>query len=277
MSDTLTVAYLGPAGTYSQAAVLEHFGAQCQQLAVPSIDEAFVAVQNHSADAAVVPIENSTEGIVNNTQDCLVDAAASIIGEVILPIEHHLLLGEQTSEGEITTIVSHPQSLAQCRRWLKINMPNVVTREAVSNADAAQQALNTQGVAAIAGSLAAQTYGLQIARKAIQDQAHNKTRFIVLGEGDTQPTGRDKTSILVYAANKPGALFHVLEPFENLQISLTKIDSRPAKKAAWEYVFFIDFEGHRDDEPVQELFRRLDGCTEEIKLLGSYPACDNKA
>ncbi|MEQ8407508.1 MAG: prephenate dehydratase [Gammaproteobacteria bacterium] len=277
MSDTLTVAYLGPAGTYSQAAVLEHFGAQCQQLAVPSIDEAFVAVQNHSADAAVVPIENSTEGIVNNTQDCLVDAAASIIGEVILPIEHHLLLGEQTSESEITTIVSHPQSLAQCRRWLKINMPNVVTREAVSNADAAQQALNTQGVAAIAGSLAAQTYGLQIARKAIQDQAHNKTRFIVLGEGDTQPTGRDKTSILVYAANKPGALFHVLEPFENLQISLTKIDSRPAKKAAWEYVFFIDFEGHRDDEPVQELFRRLDGCTEEIKLLGSYPACDNKA
>lgn len=277
MSDTLTVAYLGPAGTYSQAAVLEHFGAQCQQLAVPSIDEAFVAVQDHSADAAVVPIENSTEGIVNNTQDCLVDAAASIIGEVILPIEHHLLLGEQTSESEITTIVSHPQSLAQCRRWLKINMPNVVTREAVSNADAAQQALNTQGVAAIAGSLAAQTYGLQIARKAIQDQAHNKTRFIVLGEGDTQPTGRDKTSILVYAANKPGALFHVLEPFENLQISLTKIDSRPAKKAAWEYVFFIDFEGHRDDEPVQELFRRLDGCTEEIKLLGSYPACDNKA
>ncbi len=150
-------------------------------------------------------------------------------------------------------------------------------REAVSNAQAAQQARDNKHTAAVAGQLAAQTYDLQIVARGIQDQAHNKTRFIVLGSGQQPATGKDKTSVLVYTANKPGALFYVLQPFEQLQISLTKIDSRPAKKAAWEYVFFIDFEGHRDDEIVQELFRRLDACTEEVKVLGSYPSCNEPA
>ncbi len=272
MTDTVRVAYLGPPGTYSQAAALQHFGADVDLQPCATIDDAFIAVANGEATHAIVPVENSTEGVVNNTQDCLIDTTLRIVGEEIVAIEHQLLANQQTTASEILKIASHRQSLAQCRQWLQSNYPQAELVECASNADAARRASETKGVAAIAGTAAAAIYELQVLASNIQDQNHNSTRFLVLGQQASERTGKDKTSILVYTANKPGALFRVLEPFDNLQISLTKIDSRPAKKKAWEYVFFIDFEGHVDDAVVKTLFERLESRTEEVKIVGSYPA-----
>ena len=272
MSNPGRVAYLGPPGTYSQTAVLNHFGDSAELLACATIDDAFLEVAKGAADYAVVPVENSTEGVVNNTQDCLVDTELLIVGEEIVAIEHQLLASAETREAGIRKIASHRQSLAQCRQWLAANYPDVEQVECASNAGAAKLASESVGIAAIAGQAAAAIYELSILARNIQDQNHNSTRFLVLGKEPAEKSKRDKTSILVYTANKPGALFRVLEPFERLQISLTKIDSRPSKKEAWEYVFFIDFEGHVEDENVQALFAALDPCTEAVKVLGSYPA-----
>lgn len=277
MKTSNRVAYLGPPGTFSQTAVLNHFGEHCALQACSTIDDAFAAVGQGDVDYAVVPVENSTEGVVNNTQDCLVDTSLTIVGEEIVAIEHQLLVAPGTAVEDIELIVSHKQSLAQCREWLKKHYPNVRLQDRASNADAAILASREPGTAAIAGRMAGTIYGLQTLAENIQDQHHNRTRFLILGLQPVPPTGRDKTSVLIYTANRPGALFHVLEPFEKLQISLTKIDSRPSKKEAWEYVFFIDFEGHSADQKVIELFSRLEHRTEEIKLLGSYPAFADKA
>jgi len=266
-----TVAYLGPPGTFSQEAAVNHFGENCEQVPCSTIDDVFACVQAGNAEVGVVPIENSTEGAVNNSQDCLADSSLLIVGEEVVSIEHHLLVPSDCEDMNITAIASHPQSLAQCRKWLKSHYREAELIECRSNADAASRVDADKGIAAIAGAMAADEYNLKIAQRSIQDQDHNSTRFIILGEQETTASGNDKTSVLIYTANKPGALFRILEPFENLGISLTKIDSRPSKKEAWEYVFFIDFEGHRHDESVQELFRRLEDCTEAVKVLGSYP------
>lgn len=271
MKNANRVAYLGPPGTFSQTAVLNHFGQHCALQACATIDDAFAAVGQGDVDFAVVPVENSTEGVVNNTQDCLIDTALQIVGEEIVPIEHQLMVGAGCAGEAIDVIASHKQSLAQCRQWLQSRYPDAQLQECASNAEAAKLASREPGTAAIAGRMAATIYGLDIVAENIQDQQHNSTRFLILGQTGVEATGHDKTSILVYTANKPGALFRVLQPFEELQLSLTKIDSRPSKRQAWEYVFFIDFEGHRDDESVVELFRRLQSCTEEVKVLGSYP------
>lgn len=267
-----TVAYLGPPGTFSQQAVINHFGDDCNQLPCVSIDEVFSMVEIGNADLGVVPIENSTEGIVNNTQDCLIDSRLKIVGEEVVSIDHHFLIGSDADGGDVSIIASHQQSLAQCRSWINAHYPDAELLECPSNADAASKVETANGIAAIAGAMAAKLYGLKILERGIQDQDHNSTRFVVLSRHAGAPTGKDKTSMLIYTANKPGALFRILEPFENLGISLTKIDSRPSKKEAWEYVFFIDFEGHEQDEQAKELLSRLDGCTEEIKVIGSYPA-----
>lgn len=271
------MAYLGPPGTFSQTAVLNHFGQHCALQACATIDDAFAAVGQGDVDYAVVPVENSTEGVVNNTQDCLIDTTLQIVGEEIVPIEHQLMVGAGCAGDPIDVIASHKQSLAQCRQWLQSHYPEARLVECASNAEAAKLASREPGTAAIAGRMAATIYGLDIVAENIQDQQHNSTRFLVLGQTGVDATGHDKTSLLVYTANKPGALFRVLEPFEILQLSLTKIDSRPSKKEAWEYVFFIDFEGHREDENVLELFRRLKSCTEEVKVLGSYPMFQTRA
>lgn len=272
MSQSSRVAYLGPPGTYSQTAALNHFGDSVQLVACATIDDAFADVSAGVADFAVVPVENSTEGVVNNTQDCLIDTSLQIVGEEIVGIEHQLMASRETQQSGISRIASHRQSLAQCRQWLARNYPGVEQLECASNSGAAQLASETVGTAAIAGRTAAEIYGLSIVAANIQDQNHNSTRFLVMGKQAAAKSKKDKTSILVYTANKPGALFRVLEPFERLQISLTKIDSRPSKKEAWEYVFFIDFEGHVEDDNVQALFAELDPCTENVKVLGSYPA-----
>lgn len=272
MKTNPTVAYLGPAGTYTQAAALNHFGSECKLEPCNSIDDVFTRVETGSAEYGVVPVENSTEGIVNNTQDCLIGSEVKIAGEEVVTINHNLLVDSAQPEIAIKRIASHPQSLAQCRNWIRSNYPQADLLECVSNAEAATMVNADQGIAAIAGDLAAETYKLGVKAHAIQDQDHNSTRFLILSREAVAASGADKTSVLIYTANKPGALFRVLEPFDNLQISLSKIDSRPSKRQAWEYVFFIDFEGHQSDSLVQQLFERLKDRTEEIKILGSYPA-----
>ena len=266
-----TVAYLGPQGTFSQAALLNHFGVTVEQYPCSSIDEVFAATEQGRVDAGMVPVENSIEGVVNNTQDCLVDSPLLISGEEVVPITHHLLVPQHHQSMKVRAIASHQQSLAQCRRWISTHYPAAELIECTSNAAAAQSVDATKGVAAIAGSLAATSYQLAIKVRGIQDQHHNSTRFLVLSKQSAPATGRDKTSILLYTANKPGALFRALEPFDALQVSLTKIDSRPAKKEAWEYVFFMDFEGHQQDAKIGELFERLRPRTRMVKILGSYP------
>ena len=265
------VAFLGPYGTFSQTAVINHFGNECKLYPCATIDEVFAAVAQQAAEFGVVPVENSTEGPVNNTQDCFVDSRMQIVGEEIVPIEHNLLVPVGSEDMAIRVIASHKQSLAQCRAYLTKNFPNVQQIECSSNAEAAILAQADGSTAAIASELAGRLYNLHSLESRIQDKSNNRTRFLVLALEETEASGYDKTSILVYTENKPGALFRVLEPFEKLGLSLTKIETRPSKKEAWEYVFFIDFEGHVDDEATKSLFSALKLSRVEVKVLGSYP------
>jgi len=271
LKERAKVAYLGPQGTFSQAAAVNQFGYDCDLRDCDTIDDVFSIVASEEVDYGVVPVENSTEGAVNNTQDCLINSTVQIVGEVIVPIRHCLLRKPGAGVNEIQKIASHQQSLAQCRNWIQQSFPQAELIECPSNAQAAKLALGDNSIAAIAGSLAAKVYGLSILQEQIQDQQHNSTRFLVLANHSTESSGNDKTSVLIYTENRPGALFRILKPFENLQVSLTKIETRPAKNEAWAYVFFIDFEGHVNDKTIIELFRRLVACTAEIKILGSYP------
>jgi len=265
------VAFLGPMGTFTHAAVDHYFGVDAPKLSAATIDDVFTEVENGRARFGVVPVENSTEGAVNNTQDCLVDTSLQIIAEVIIPIEHNFLLRSDAKLGDIRRIVSHRQSLAQCRAWLAAHFPQIEKVEVASNAEAARLASQDPDTAAIAGLRAAELYSLQVLHARIQDQQNNCTRFLVLAKDGVAPSGRDKTSILVYTENKPGALFRILEPFDTYQVSLTKIETRPARDSVWAYVFFIDFEGHINDPVVRKVFEQLEGRTLNIKHLGSYP------
>ncbi len=265
------VAFLGPLGTFSHAAVDQYFGIDAPKHSVATIDDVFAQVEAGHAQFGVVPVENSTEGAVNNTQDCLVDTSLQIVAEVVIPIEHNLMMREGASTTSIKRIVSHRQSLAQCRGWLAAHFPAVEKVEVASNAEAARLASLDPHTAAIAGLRAAQLYSLQVLYARIQDQQNNCTRFLVLAKDPVPPSGADKTSILVYAENKPGALFRILEPFDAFQVSLTKIETRPARDSVWAYVFFIDFEGHIEDSAVRKVFEQLQGRTVKIKQLGSYP------
>jgi chorismate mutase/prephenate dehydratase len=272
--DESAVAFLGPAGTFSHSAVLAVFGPDVRLLDCATIDDVFGAVQEDRARYGVVPVENSTEGAVNNTLDCLLDTTLKIVAEVVVPIEHHFMLKSGTGSAALSKVVSHKQSLAQCRKWLQANWPQLPQEEVSSNAQAARIASQQDGVAAIAGRMAAETYGLEIVSSAIQDQRNNSTRFLVMGKHARRPSGRDKTSTLIYTENRPGALFRVLEPFERHQVSLTRIETRPSRKEIWDYVFFVDFEGHESDKAVKQVLAQLSGRTVEIKLLGSYPMAE---
>jgi chorismate mutase/prephenate dehydratase len=268
------VVYLGPPGTFSHAAVNRYFGSQGSQerIGVSSIDDVFLDVEAGKAEYGLVPIENSTEGAVNNTQDCLIDTSLQIVGEVYLPIEHNLLIQKGMTLSSIKTIVSHKQSLAQCRLWLRSNLPDVELAEVSSNAEAARIAAGDKTIAAIAGIMAASNYDLQVLEAGIHDRKNNTTRFLVLSRNRGKASsGHDKTSVLVYTENKPGALFRLLEPFDRHQVSLTRIETRPARDGFWSYVFFIDFEGHVDDISVRNVFAELTDRVIKIKNLGSYP------
>jgi chorismate mutase/prephenate dehydratase len=266
----LTVAYLGPEGTYTEAASIKQFGHFATKRPLTSIDEVFREVESQAVQYGVVPVENSTEGMVNHTLDCFLTSKVKICAEVELAI-HHALMRAEKSDGDIEQIVSHEQSLAQCRGWLDQHYPGVPRVAVASNAEAAKQAAEDASVAAIGGEIAADQYGLRVLSARIEDQADNKTRFLVLGNQQVGPSGRDKTSILVSVRNEPGALLRVLQPFETYGISLTRIETRPARSGDWSYVFFIDFDGHQSDENARQVIDAIKAVAFEVRALGSYP------
>ncbi len=271
LEQPLSVAYLGPVGTYTEAAAIKHFGHAVQARPVSAIDDIFREVESGNAHYGVVPVENSTEGMVNHTLDCLLDSTVKIIGEVELPIHHCLLAAQGTEAAQIRVIYSHPQSLAQCRQYLAAEYPRAQRIAVSSNAEAARLAAAESGAAAIAGAMAAEHYELNVLASSIEDHVGNKTRFLVIGRELVGPSGRDKTSILVSTKNEPGALFRVLEPFHRHGISLTRLETRPARTGTWSYVFFIDFDGHQDNEDIRQVLDEVRQVAIDLKSLGSYP------
>ncbi|HEU5324091.1 MAG TPA: prephenate dehydratase [Methylomirabilota bacterium] len=267
----LVVAYLGPPATFTHQAALQRFGAAAQYRAARSIADVFEDVERGRAEVGVVPVENSTEGAVSITLDRLIESEAVICGELYLEIGQHLL-SRAADLHEVKRVLSHPQGLAQCRGWLAAHLADVPTEETASTAAAAEQAAGDASVAAIASELAGRLYGVPVLRARVEDSRHNATRFLVVGREPAGPSGRDKTSILFAMRNEPGALYRVLEPFARLGLNLTKIESRPAKGRPWEYVMFVDFEGHRDTPTVASALDELRTRTLFFKVLGSYPA-----
>lgn len=271
LEQPLTIAYLGPPGTYTEAAAVKQFGHFAGTRALAAIDEVFREVESEGAHFGVVPVENSTEGMVNHTLDCFMESPVLICGEVELSIHHALLVSTRAGDTPIREILSHSQSFAQCRNWLDAHYPGIPRTAVNSNAEAARQAAERPGIAAIAGEMAAERYGLRIIASRIEDHADNKTRFLVIGRQQVGPSGRDKTSILVSTRNEPGALYKVLEPFHRHGISLTRIETRPAKSGSWSYVFFIDFDGHQSEPRIRAVLDEVAQVALEVRSLGSYP------
>ncbi len=270
LEQVMRIAFLGPEGTFTQSAALKHFGHSVQTAPLASIHDVFHEVESGNASYGVVPVENSTEGVVNHTLDQFMNSTLHICGEVELRIHHHLL-SKTENLNEVKLVYSHQQSLAQCRKWLEANLPNVEQRTVSSNAEAARLAANESGVAAIAGDMAAEIYDLNMVVKNIEDEPDNTTRFLIIGRHDTPSSGQDKTSLLISTHNRPGALHDMLEPFANNGISMTRIESRPSRRGMWDYVFFIDCEGHMQDSPVAAAIDELKQAASFVKVLGSYP------
>src|SRR5712671_7774943 len=270
--EPLKVAFLGPEGTFTQTAVLTHFGHSVRALPLASIDEVFHEVEAASADFGVVPIENSTEGTVNHTLDRFLASPLKICGEVELRI-HHFVMGLMGSLGRIVRICSHAQSLAQCRVWLDEHLPNVERIPVSSNAEGARRARDEKGTAAIAGETAAEVYGLKILAAEIEDRPDNTTRFFVLGRKLFTSSGEDRTTLLVSISHTdaPGALYRLLEPLARHRVSLTRIESRPSRRRKWDYVFFMDLEGHADEPHVAKALAALKKRASLFRVLGSYP------
>jgi chorismate mutase/prephenate dehydratase len=266
----LTVAYLGPPGTFSQDATHKHFGQAVSSLPQATIEQVFREVDAGAADYGVVPIENSTEGAVTHTLDMFMSSPLKVCGEVELAV-HQQLLSREADLSTVGIVYSHAQSLAQCRRWLAGHLPGVRTEAVSSNAEAARRAAGEAGAAAIAGESAGRLYDLSRLAANIEDEPGNTTRFLVIGKQDTQPSGRDKTSLLLSTGNRPGALAGLLEPLRRHGVSMTRIESRPARTGRWQYVFFIDIEGHVQDAPVQQALTELRDVTALCKVLGAYP------
>lgn len=270
--EPLKVGFLGPEGTFTQAAVLKHFGHSVRALPLVTIDEVFHEVEAGSADFGVVPIENSSEGTVNYTLDMFLTSPLKICGEVELRIHQHLM-GRMDSLEHIERVCSHQQSLAQCRGWLDEHLPNVDRVHATSNAEAARRARDEKGTAAIAGQAAAEVYGLGVLVSEIEDHPDNTTRFLIIGRKLFSPSGKDKTTLLVSTSHtdSPGALHRLLEPFARHRISLTRIESRPSRRRKWDYVFFLDVEGHAEDSRLAKALAKLKQHASLFKVLGSYP------
>ena len=266
----LTVVYLGPAGTHTHLASTRHFGTSVRVLPKENIQAIFEAVEGEKADFGVAPIENSTEGSVDQTLDLLMDSQVKICGEVLLKVSHDLL-SQAANPEDLQLITSHPQALGQCRQWLGQHYPRVPLVEAVSTAKAAERAAGDRTVGAIATALAGQLYGLKVIASQIEDHSQNYTRFLVLGRKICGPTGKDKTSVLFFISHVPGSLYGALDAFSKKGVNLTKIESRPIKGRPWEYVFFVDFEGHAEDPTIVEAMTELQKNTLFMKLLGSYP------
>lgn len=270
LEEPLGVAFLGPEGTFTQQAAYKHFGHAIRAVPLPAIDEIFRAVESGSCHYGVVPVENSTEGVITHTLDSFLRSTLRITGEVSLRIHHHLM-GHISDLHSIQEIYSHQQSFAQCREWLDRALPGARRVTVSSNAEGARRASISEGAAAIAGEVASTLYGIPILERNIEDEPDNTTRFLVIGRNTVGRTGKDKTSLLLATRNFPGALYSVLEPFARHHISLCKIESRPSRRGTWDYVFFVDLEGHQEDPPVAEALLELDTRITMIKILGSYP------
>ncbi len=270
VEQVMNIAFLGPEGTFTQAAALKHFGHSVKTLSMTSIADVFREVESGAASYGVVPIENSTEGVITHTLDEFMRSSLKICGEVELRIHHHL----QNCTGQlndIKRIYSHQQSLGQCRKWLDTHLPGIPLQDVGSNAQAAEMAAADGETAAIAGEAAAEIYGLKIVSACIEDEPDNTTRFLVIGKRATLASGKDKTSLLVYTDNKSGALYGMLEPIARNGLSMTRIESRPSRQGMWNYVFFIDVEGHANDEKVTQTLEELSQTASMVKVLGAYP------
>lgn len=265
----LRIAYLGPQASFTELAARRKFGSQVEYVSCANLANVFEEVENGHCDYGVVPIENSIEGAVTHTFDLLIDSDLKICSQVLLEISHNLL--SKTTLGRIKKVYSKPEVFGQCRNWLRANLPNAEYVPTASTTMAAQIVKKESHSACIASSLAAKVYGLRILKNDIEDVAHNITRFFVLANEDVPPTGRDRTSILFSIKDRVGALHAMLVPFARNGVNLTKIESRPSRKKAWDYYFFVDFAGHRDDPRVRRTLKQLEDMCHYIKILGSYP------
>ena len=274
LEDEMSVAFLGPEGTYSQEAALKHFGGVVPLAPSTSIDEVFRRVETGTVGYAVVPVENSTEGAVGRTLDLLLATDARVCGEVMLPIRQ-CLMSKSGKIGSIRKVYSHTQSLAQCQRWLAQHLPRAEQVAVVSNAEAARLAAKEPSAAALASKTAAALYGLRLIARNVEDEAQNTTRFLVLGGHEAAPSGKDKTSLILSTRNVPGAVHDLLTPLAKNGVSMTKLESRPAGTGLWEYVFYVDLEGHSRDPNVRRALQELERKASLYKNLGSYPAAVN--
>lgn len=270
LEEPIKVAYLGPEGTFTNLAALRHFGSSAMYVSVDSIKAVFDAAESRRVNYGVVPIENSNEGVVSYTLDMFMDCDLKISAEIMLEVSHNLL-SKSGDKTKIKKIYSHPQATAQCRGWLEANMPNVPILESTSTARAAEIAAADEDAAAIASELAARVYELQFVERQIEDNKNNYTRFLVIANDYPSKSGKDKTSILFSIKDRPGALYDVLLPFRKSKINLTKIESRPSKRRAWEYIFFVDMEGHVEDKKVRKAMEDIKDICLYLKHLGSYP------
>ena len=268
--EPLKVGFLGPEGTFSQQAVLKHFGHSARGLPLTSIEEVFEAVEAKDADFGVVPVENSGQGTIQSTLDMFLTAPLKICGEVELRV-HQFLLNRTGRIEDIERVYSHPQSLAQCKAWLRANLPKAERVPLVSNAEAARRVRVADDAAAIAGESAAHFYGLKTVAGPIEDHADNTTRFLVIGRELFSPSGHDRTSLLVFVKDQPGALFNALAPLAKHGVSMNRIESRPSHTGKWQYAFFIDIAGHVEEPAVRAAIKELKPYTSEVKVLGSYP------
>jgi chorismate mutase / prephenate dehydratase len=268
--EPLKIGYLGPEGTFSQQAAFKHFGHSAHGLPLASIEEVFQEVESGNADFGVVPVENSGQGTIQITLDMFLSSPLRICGEVELRVHQYLLSRSGVMEN-IERVYAHPQSLQQCQSWLRQNLPRAERQAVSSNAEAARRARNADDAAGIAGQSAAHVYGLKVVAGPLEDRPDNTTRFFVIGRELFPPCGHDRTSVLVYVKDQPGALFNVLRPLAEHGLSMNRIESRPAHQGLWRYAFFIDFEGHVEDAGVRAALDDIAEFASEVRVLGSYP------
>lgn len=266
----VTVAYLGPAATFSEEAAFRQFGTAIERLPCVSIDEVFRATEAGTADFGVVPVENSSEGAINRTLDLLLATSTLISGEVSIPVHHSLMTSTGSMDG-IKVVCAHSQALAQCQVWLNLHHPHIERRAVASNAEAARMASSDPTIAAIASEMAGEQYKLGVVQAHIQDDPHNRTRFVVIGRLETNPSGKDHTSLVLAVPNKAGAVYSLLAPLAKHGVSMTRFESRPARIGTWEYYFYVDVEGHLKDPAVARAMEELKDNAAFFKILGSYP------
>lgn len=269
LEKNLTIAYFGPEATFTHLAAIRRFGSSLHYVPLKTIADVFAEVAANRADYGVVPVENSTEGVVTSTLDMFVDSDLKVTAQIVLPIQHCLI--GNGPRASVRRVYSHPQALAQCRGWLQNHLPEAEIIEAASTTRAAELAAENPAAAAVASSLAAERYQLRILQANIQDNANNATRFLVLGRQLSQPSGKDRTSLILSIADEVGSLYRALAPFRRYRINLTKIESRPSKRTAWKYFFFIDFDGHITDPRIAKAVKYVEEHCHFVKVLGSYP------